>query len=756
MQGGGGVAGQVGFRETTPRHSMDTAAQHQLVMGMPMHHATSVTDASMRTYPAIDTPMHSHPSHHMPQASFTRPSFDPLVDILTQINRTFAVDDRVSSFAPPALKRQRTSGSGIDQPVHPLSSHPSLHSVPWSTAADAPPMFARMVGGIRGGLDGDSRLVSGVDGHVIREWLPLTDPSRFVNPMTLDPPGFQGGEETRRESPDGFEEGEELGVADEVQGMILNTFWESKADTIIEVVHRPSFVRKLASRLPVLRYAVCAYAAHHSFPKAPYHVVRKYYVKARDIAKASIKKPSFQTLQALTLLRALSMAMSDNAHGFFFLEEALKMSTELGLRVTWTDGRIEVDSTQEIEDDVDVDEMKKCWMACYFHDRMGAIASGQAHFLPVIGGVHDVTVLEANLSVQASLDTPTPTTTATTNSNSTTTTPYVAINPSQPLFPVHQNPDPLDHLMKLLDIAFVIHRAAKKPIVTEEELLERWETLEVAESRLSAWAFEVPVWMLSEPTADWCLHTFGSGKVEDVPWSALTVLFLYHSLRCFLHRPRLSLEAVLTDLAGGVGGLGFGGHTDAAIVRKLEALGIPGAVEVTAESAFIVARTTAKILQADPAMRDMNPPFAFCLTTVAIALGDLAKRRSTYLLAVGGLSGVGTERMFKGCMGRDSIMADAFAGSCETSEKPPSTESTSPPPPFSILLGNVRPGMSPGPEGLGECREGIEATLKILRNLLPYWNVMQFIILLEGVLANVRKWEGDVIERSGAVAKAIA
>ncbi|KAI8853771.1 hypothetical protein BC829DRAFT_382084 [Chytridium lagenaria] len=508
--------------------------------------------------------------------------------------------------------------------------------------------------------------------------------------------------------------------------MILERFLGSKAESIIEVVDRESFLRKLETRLPVLRYAVCAYAAHHSYPKAPYHVARKYYMKARDLAKASIGKPSFQALQSLILLRALSMAMSDNMHGFFFLEAALKMSSQLELKVTWTDGRLEISSSRELEDDVDLKELRKCWMACYFHDRMGAIASGQPHFLPVIGGLHDEAILDAgspvDLDSTSSSTTPQPTLQdipGVSPSHSTTSATPTA-NPSPT---PKSDPDPLDHLMKLLDIAFQIHRAAKKPITCEQELRDRWHHLESAEAALSSWAFGVPVWMLSEPTLDWCLQTFNSSSDTPIPWSALTVLFLYHSLRCFLHRPRLSLEAALTDAAGGVGGLGFGGHTDQSIVRKLEALGIPGAVEVTAESAFVVARTVAKILLADPGVRDMNPPMAFCLTTVSIGLGDLAKRRGTYLLAAGGMGG------WKSPPQPRPIKDEPTQGK------------------YSRLLAHTNPGMSPGPEGLGECLEGVEAVLAVMRNLLPYWNVMQFVMLLEGIMANVRKWEDDVVAR---------
>ncbi|KAJ3100737.1 hypothetical protein HDU97_001964 [Phlyctochytrium planicorne] len=839
-----------------------------------------------------------HPAaHYQPSPGFTRPSFDPLVDILCQINRSFVLQESGHDLPRQDSTRSGTwSRSSVAKSYSsPKSSSRGDMSTRWNFDRDTSPEWASdhdrsdrsisprrtkpqeslertLEGGPKifeasevlsakrkrgdencnGGKgcdgacqpdsahhvdngerkrpqnDSKSSVIDEDPDPVIREMMPLTDPSLFgygqrqpdvSHSSTLSSRAWAGGsgpDSNSLSSPhvpsynepnppragsgsppvedwDGVEPYDES-----VEWKVMDRFFKSKAESIIEVIHRPTFVSKVTSRLPVLRYAVCAYCAHHSYPKAPYHVVRKYYVKARELAKASVDTPSFQALQALVLLRALAMAMSDNTHGFFFLEAALKMSTELGLKVEWKDGRVDIISTLGNDDDVDFLELKKCWMACYFHDRMAAIASGQPHFLPVIGGVHDFTVMDIGDTDE--------------NSTKNRSSEHAAVLASR------SNNDPLDHLMKLLDIAFTIHRAAKRPISTEDELLERWDSLEIAEARLSSWAFQVPVWMLSEPTLEWCIDTFrqgNNGKNVDIPWSALTVLFMYHSLRCFLHRPRLSLEAALTDAAGGIGGLGYGGQTDINIVKKLEGLGIPGAVEATAESAFIIARTTAKILTADPAMRDMNPPFAFCLTTVGIALGDLAKRRGTYLLA-GGVGGSNSGSAWpsaspsaaQGIPVRvpaptDALQALALASSVLSDRDPaviatreyaspafrkssfnglptpmatqgvnsslstPSTVTTArtasdstPSSPYNALLLQslhrrhhhvdhaAGRGMSPGREGLTECREGLVAILGMMKNLVPYWNVMQFVILLEGVLANARKWEDNVTMRS--------
>ncbi|KAJ3116893.1 hypothetical protein HDU96_008412 [Phlyctochytrium bullatum] len=658
--------------------------------------STSAMIPTRRPYPFTYHPLEP------PVASFLRPSFDPLVDVLSQINRTFEYNDRRADAAPPsASKRRRITLSaekddaelapikggwgigGNTGDAHALEHCPGRRETPPDAGGrrhpgPPPPNQYPWSGGYfpphaygRGGYDYPAAPSASTDGlptpgtlypaypqpqppasrppseltypaqmggkvsgePPMREFVPLTVPTGVgtvsAPPSSSDTPGDSASPPTTKPdrtvssvTPPPCED--ELG---HVERMLLSGFFRSKAESIIEVIHRPSFAAKLSTRLPVLRYAVCAYAAHHSYPKAPFNVTRKYYVKARDLAKASIERPGFQVLQALILLRALAMALCDNSHGFFFLEAALEMSTKLGLK-----------TKAMPEDDCDFMEMKKCWMACFFHDRIGAIASGQAHFLPVIGGLHQSVQLDAaeaaTLPTPSSHDgshdgsadaEPTP------GGDSSSEAPKPLPPPTSSSLTIPHPPDPLDHLMRILDIAYVVHNAAKKPLATEDDLLRMWDSLERAEARLSSWAFGVPVWMLSEPTLEWCMQTFHPWNNHlppaEIPWSALTVLFLYHLLRCFLHRPRLSLELNLAGkYRGSVGGAAStnrGGPApaeDAAkLVSKLEALGIPGAVEATAESAFIVARTTAKILEADPDMKDMNPPFAFCLTTAAVA-----------------------------------------------------------------------------------------------------------------------------------------
>ncbi|KAJ3093901.1 hypothetical protein HDU97_008842 [Phlyctochytrium planicorne] len=123
-----------------------------------------------------------------------------------------------------------------------------------------------------------------------------------------------------------------------------------------EVVRRTRFLEGFEhSNNPLLRNAMCAFAALMAVPPAPLSIVQHYYEEARKNVGDALEAPNLQSLQGIITLSMVSNMLGKNTGVMSFLG--------------YDNLSEDFDSSMELTDD-EKETIKRCFLTCFAFDRV--------------------------------------------------------------------------------------------------------------------------------------------------------------------------------------------------------------------------------------------------------------------------------------------------------------------------------------------------------------------------------------------------